>query len=189
MTACDHVRDLLLEAERAELRGVGTTSVAEHVRACPHCALVADRILAETDRLAAYLDVHAAPPTSDILRRAGIPGGVGAVPVPEAREVPGIREVPEAPDVADVPEAREVPRAPGAPSRRAARRRWVWAPVAAAAAAVAVLFLTRASRRPLPNPLPTLVAVQPTPLVEPTTRGTVAVFRTDDPDITVLWFF
>jgi hypothetical protein len=150
MTECADVRDLLLDAEPDELRGIGSTRVAEHVRACRRCARLAKRILDETDLLAAYLDERPAPPVADILGRAGVPAG---------------------------------PR----PSRRSrVRRRWLWAP---AAAAVAALFVAIESRGPAPASGPALAAFDASPVVEPATGETVAVLPTDNPDITVLWFF
>ncbi len=152
MSACDEVRDLLLEAEPDELRGVGSTTVAEHVRACLRCARVANRILDDTDLLDGYLDDRPAPPVADILRRAGVPAGPRPSPRPRVR------------------------------------RRWLWAP-AAAAAAVAALFVALESRGPEPASGPSLAAFDASPVVEAATGETVAVIPTDNPDITVLWFF
>ncbi len=46
---CEHARDALLEADRAELRGEGDAPLAAHVRTCKRCRRLAGRILdAET---------------------------------------------------------------------------------------------------------------------------------------------
>ena len=152
MSDCDDVRELLLEADPAALRGVGSTRVAVHVRTCRPCARLAAAILDETERLARYLDEGPAPAVADILRRAGVPAGPRSSPRPRVR------------------------------------RRWLWAP-AAAAAAVAALFVALESRGPAPASGPSPAAFDASPVVEPATDETVAVIPTDNPDITVLWFF
>ena len=75
-------------------------------------------------------------------------------------------------------------------TRRDVRRRWVWraAPLAAAALFAAVLLGRRraveqawpSARRPL---APADIAVE-APL-----GGSVGVFRTDNPDVVIIWFF
>ena len=75
-------------------------------------------------------------------------------------------------------------------TRRGVRRRWVWraAPLAAAALFAAVLLGRRrameqawpSARRPL---APADIAVE-APL-----GGSVGVFRTDNPDVVIIWFF
>ncbi len=81
-------------------------------------------------------------------------------------------------------------RATGTPSRP--RRPWArrsgWVALAAAAS-VAVLLLAR-DREQAPGPAPVAVAVaEPLPLVQSSPDRTVAVMQTENPDITVLWFF
>jgi len=72
------------------------------------------------------------------------------------------------------------------------RRPWTrpsaWVAVAAAAS-IAVLLITR-DRIPAPTPTAVaLAAAEPPPLVQASSDRTVAVMQTDNPDITVLWFF
>lgn len=89
MIPCAEVRELLLEAEPEELRGVGTSAVAEHVRACRACAHIAGRILAETEVLRAYLDDAPTPPLGEILRRAGVARAAEVAPaVAAGRTIP-----------------------------------------------------------------------------------------------------
>jgi len=156
MMPCTEVRELLLEAEPEELRGVGASALAEHLRACRACARIAERILAETRMLDAYLEDAPPPPLPEILRRAGV--------------------------------ARASEGAPAVPAKRTVRRRWLWAP-AAAAAAFAALFVALESRGPVTPSVSTTMPAEPPPVVEPASSATVAVMQTDNPDITVLWFF
>ena len=68
-------------------------------------------------------------------------------------------------------------------------RRAAWGSLAAAAAAVGLLFVARGSA-PVNEAAPRLAASVPAPpLVEASSAATVAVIETDNPDITVLWFF
>jgi hypothetical protein len=50
---CVQLRELLLTADPAELRGEGDTAIARHVRTCERCADAAQRILGATALLAA----------------------------------------------------------------------------------------------------------------------------------------
>lgn len=74
--------------------------------------------------------------------------------------------------------------APPRAKRITPRRHWLgWA----AAAAVAGLLFVRGDR-PLPF-TPSVAPQGPPPLVEPAPGQNVAVLATDNPDITVLWFY
>jgi hypothetical protein len=77
-----------------------------------------------------------------------------------------------------------------AAARRASRRRWVSraAPLAAAAVLAMVLLGRRADVRRAP-PAPTRFASGSDIAVEAPPGRSVAVFRTDNPDIVVIWFF
>ncbi len=52
---CSAMLTLLLEAERAELEGIGSSTVAAHVRECAACRAVASRLLTDTSTLAAHV--------------------------------------------------------------------------------------------------------------------------------------
>ena len=52
---CENSLVLLLEAEREELAGRGTSEVATHVRECARCKAVAARLLADTQVLATHV--------------------------------------------------------------------------------------------------------------------------------------
>lgn len=49
---CDHALELLLEADLSELDGVGESPLAAHVRDCAKCRAVAAQVLADTRALA-----------------------------------------------------------------------------------------------------------------------------------------
>ena len=149
MTDCPRYADALLEAELDELRGIGDTPVARHVRGCPRCASSGRRILEAHARLHGALskrpdlDVHA------LLARARASA---------ARR--------------------------GAPPRTPMRR---WIALAAAASLAAVLLWTE--REPPLDGTPWVATAQAPSVVEAPADRDVAVFETDDPDITVIWFF
>jgi hypothetical protein len=159
MTTCDRYREALLEAEPDELRGLGQTEVARHIRACAACARAGEIILGTTASLNAFLDRGVPVPDLDaVLRRAT----TSETTPPRKAEGP-------------------VPLA----SRRGSRR-WV---ALAAAASIAALLLLPERPAPLP-PLATVATATTTlPTVESAPGQTVAVFETENPDITVLWFF
>jgi anti-sigma factor RsiW len=52
---CTEARDLLLEADLAELRGEGESEVARHVRECSRCRAMAQEIVAQERALAQSL--------------------------------------------------------------------------------------------------------------------------------------
>jgi anti-sigma factor RsiW len=158
MTTCDRYRDALLEAEPDDLRGLGQTEVARHIRACPACARAGQIILETTASLNAFLGSEVPVPDLDaVLRRAT----TSQVTPPRQAERPG----------------------PVASWRGS--RRWVGL---AAAASIAALLLLPGRPAPLP-PLATVATTTPLPTVESAPGQTVAVFETENPDITVLWFF
>ena len=71
-------------------------------------------------------------------------------------------------------------------TRRAAATRRAWIPLAAAAVLAGLLLVPRSRT---PAPLPTVAPPQAVPLVEAASAGGVAILETDNPNITVLWFF
>ncbi len=75
-------------------------------------------------------------------------------------------------------------------ARRASRRRWAWraAPLAAAAVLAGVLLGRREDIRQAAPP-PGLSPAGSTIAVEAPAGRNVAVFRTANPDIVVIWFF
>ena len=67
MTKCVDVRALLLEAEREELAGDGSSQLAEHVRTCEACGAIASLILEETAELDSYLGRTPSVPDVDAI--------------------------------------------------------------------------------------------------------------------------
>lgn len=153
--SCEAVREALLVAEPDELRGESGGEVVDHLRACAQCRADADRILAGSRALDAWLGAPGRAPTLEQL------AGLGPV-------------------------------APGPAHRgswRRARPAAAWIALSAAAAAIALLV------RPPARPRPSGIAVEvppntePLPLVQDAGGRSFAVLETEDPDITVLWFF
>ena len=160
MSPCEEFLPLILEGEPHELRGEGDSRLAAHVRTCPRCAHVATQVLGETDRLDAFLVREPTRAQIDaVLERSGWEGA----PPPVGAATP--------------------PRS-AAGTRRGVRR---WTLVAAAAAVGALLLLPVRSVPPGPG-LPAASASRP-PTVEAMSGQRVAVMETENPEITVLWFF
>lgn len=158
--SCGEIRELLLEADPAELRGAGESSLALHLRGCARCAADAERVLDAQRRMAdalADLTASASPP-----------------PVP-------------------VRHLRRGWRSWAAPvSRSRTRRRLILAAAPLAAAAVVVLLLQQQSGSndllPL-EPVAAQVAIAADmPVVNVTTPHDVAIMKTADPNITVVWY-
>jgi anti-sigma factor RsiW len=161
MTTCDRFRDSLLQAEPDELRGVGDSELAAHVRTCPACGRAARTLLEATAELGAYLGrAGPAPDVAGILQRAAAPAARRVAPSPTAS--PGVRRRIRLED----------PRP--------------WVALAAAAAIAGMLLLPGPAAPPPPT-----AAADPyrLPTVESASGRTVAVLPTDNPDITVLWLF
>ncbi len=73
-----------------------------------------------------------------------------------------------------------------AATRRALSAPRAWIPLAAAAAIAAVLLVTG---NPAPRPLPAVARAETSVLVEAASARGVAIIETENPNITVLWFF
>jgi len=169
---CEDCREYLLSAEPHQLAeiagglpdGGGADGVGgdlrEHTRSCEGCASLARAILAENARLDDAVARLTVMRASEAARGETKPHGA-------------------------------VTAAPGW-SRRRAWRRWAAAlvPLAAAAALVVVIWQqaprSPASLVPLTGPA---VRVPATPAVNAIGASGVAVMRTNDPNITVVWTF
>ena len=131
MSTCTPFRELMLEADPAELRGEGSGALARHLRVCEPCSRVAAILLEETRRLDALLEEAPDVDVAGILARAGVSS---APPVPASAT--------SRPAPAPAP-----PSEPGHVRMRFPRRR-LWIPLAAAAALAALLLVRTPSVRP-----------------------------------------
>lgn len=167
MNTCKSMRQMMLTAIPQVLHGAADDPLARHISMCPACARLARQLLSQTEYLDQALDAGAPPLDVDaVLARAAAAEPDG--PVPSAAE----------------------------PRTMHARRRWMrWAPLAIAASLAALLLVVRTES---PGP-PTSVSsersgVLPSqshafPTVQSAPGRNVAVIPTDNPDITVVWYF
>lgn len=167
---CEDARALLLEADVAELDPDGSSApsspLAAHLRDCARCA-------------AAAADIHRGLAELNARLTAAVPdGAVDAIMARLAAPVAVAGEA--APDRAvagrNFPAGRSWRRSP-------------WMPVAIAAGIAGLFFVTRVRTPPPMGGTPQLVSAPALPLVESSGSAGVAVIETDNPDITVLWFF
>lgn len=201
---CNVILELILEADPDQLAGRGTSAVAAHVRKCDRCAIVARRILAQSELLAvavredAPVDLAAFAARTRFPRRALIGGsiiaaaasvlftlGVQRVPQPSANGRP-----PVAPRVAvlAVPTVRQLPASGSVRTDARARRTEVsvarvephrFAP----AHPVVTEPLTVA-------PVPETVALDAGVVtVDPPPGTRASVMRGRNPSITVVWLY
>lgn len=163
MSDCTNFLGALLEAEVDELRGYADTALSHHVAQCASCAAAAERILDANRALDRALAPTPALDVEAVLARARPAAARGGNDRSSRR-----------------PEA-------GHASRPVGRRWRAWAGLAAAASVAALILISE--REPgLPGtPDPPLKRAQA--LVEAPADRKVAVIQTDNPDITVLWFF
>lgn len=108
-------------------------------------------------------------------------------------EMDAVLGVAEAPDVETILELASRPRVAvgwraraGSGVRRFTSARRGWIPLAAAAAVAGLLLVARGGGPPALLPV---AQAQALPTVEEASTGGVAIIETDNPDITVLWFF
>ena len=149
------------------------------------CAEVRDLLLeAEPEELRG----HGASPVAEHLRTCPGCARLAAAILEETAQLEAWLEAEPSVPVAEILTRAGIPVGPRPTLRLPRRSRWVWAP-AAAAAAIAVLFVAIESRAPRPLGAPRATPPEAPPLVEATGGETVAVIQTDNPDITVLWFF
>jgi hypothetical protein len=162
--ACAGVRELMLEAEPAELRGAGDSPVALHVRACGDCRALATRMLDAQDDLAVALSALTQPRPH---RESMSPGSAA----------PGRSFGSQHPRIAR----------PSRPFRRAAI---ALAPLAAAALLVLMLHQQRnGDDLPPLQPSPDALAMAADrPLVNVASGDDVAIMSTTNPNITVVWY-
>lgn len=159
---CETARDLLLEASPRELRGLGDTELARHLRGCPRCREPARKLLEAGEGLARELEgLLESGSEEEILRavrRELAGGGAG-----EDDRTGALR----------------------------GRGLWrIAAPLAAAAALVGVLLVPEGPEPALETgrmPVPPEMARREAVEVEADRR--FAVMKTGDPKIRVVWFY
>lgn len=158
---CPEALRAILEADPSELDGRGEGPLPLHLRECPRCLAMARAILNEQDGLAAGMVAAVPSPNVDML----LDQGLGDVPDQGLGDEPaqGMRSGP-----------------------RSRRISFALLPLAAAAA-VAALFLGHRPSLPGDPYIPNQGA--PGLGLETEEGQNVAVLATDNPDITVLWFF
>lgn len=177
--ACAGVRELMLEAEPAELRGAGDSLVAVHVRRCVPCRELATGMLNAQRDLEAALDGLTGQRASDVpadptkRRPSDVPLGLteqatSAMPA----------------DLTKQPASR--PR----PSFRKRHAALALAPLAAAAMLVLLVYQQRSGDGlPRLEPLPDEIAMAGDRTVVNVTSGDdVAIMSTTNPNITVVWY-
>lgn len=178
---CHEARLALLDAEPYELRGADDGELATHLRGCAVCAADAAAILARTDTLRAAVDEAVAAGVADAAGVA-VAAGVARHRSPAEDDVAG--------------HARGVSPLRRHGSARTLTRARVLVPLATAAG-IAALVLIGSDELPMPfGPRPDDIGfhvphvdVPDAPVVNASgTRG-VAVMRTTNPDITVVWNF
>lgn len=163
---CREVTNALLIADPAELKGIGSTPVAQHVRGCDECRRRAELILAETEVLAAALAMVSQPQTAEPL-----------IPAPHAR-LDQHRLDQHVPASVENQPTRMV-RIPAA----------AWAALPLAAALASVLLVRDVQLRPDLQP-PDLLSVRhpvSVPVVNAPADRDLAVIDTGD-RITVVWY-
>jgi len=160
---CNEARGLMLEAHPSELEGSGNGILAQHIRGCGRCRYLARTVLAEEaavgEELASYVAI---PDLDELLDRAV---------EPESSE----------PEPSDLEKQERL-------WRRARFRKAGFGLVPlAAAATIAGLLLVENPRMPGDPYTPS----EPAPglAVEVPEGQNIAVLATNNPNITVLWFF
>lgn len=164
--ACAGVRDLMLEADPAELRGTGSSQVAAHVCECIPCRRLADGMLTAQLELATSLDALTA-------QRANAVGSKADLSLSQIR------------GASPAPATGRVTRVPGSMSYRRA------AGVLLAAAAALVLILYPRSGAELARPEPRterIAMAADRPVVSVTSGDEVVIMNTTNPNITVVWY-
>ena len=93
---CDRAYEAMLVAEPEELRGIGESELARHIRGCEQCERKAARILEATALLSAQLNRAAAQPRSRT-KQARVPAWL---PLPIAAAIAGMLLLNEPPEPA-----------------------------------------------------------------------------------------
>lgn len=177
MTQCAFGRDALLRADPVELAGTLETELGRHIAGCARCREAAERLLASNRLLDDFLGLAPALDVDAFLAQAALG--------PNGRA--GARGFGD-PTLRDPTMTEDAPGHAAQTDRHRLRTRWRRWTVVAAAASVAALLVARSSDRPLPGEAPVPV-VERYPTFEVPAGRDVALLQTDDPDITVLWFF
>ncbi len=169
---CAEARQAILVAELRELLAQGDSTLAVHIRGCQRCRKAAEAVVAEEEILSAGLTSLVAVPDADRVLELAL----DSLPASAHGRASGLG-----------PTHRRAGPAPLrwlSPLRRSSA--WIALPVVAAAG-LAWLFL--AGPPPLPGPSYVPSAQAPGMAAEVPPGQNVAVLKTPDPTITVLWIF
>lgn len=208
---CTQMLERLIEADPDALAGHGTSAVATHVRECARCRAVAEQLLVETRMLASVIDrgavVRRIRPAPVILAIAAA-AAVAFVMLPHQSGSPAIAAPSQAPVAAAAPTAvapvvvspalREATPVTGERARRASRS--TTGPATSRTAPAVASSQARQARVATPYPTATPVTIAPMQVtqseltheqvaVTPPPGKRVAVMRTGDPTITVVWVY
>jgi hypothetical protein len=192
---CTPALEVMLDAEPSDLAGQGTTPLAAHLSACTRCRAVAHRLHGDTRLLAA--SIVSAEAAGRMPRRAPVwvrwtPVPVGLVAALLLLLAPRTPDAP--PNVAVIGRSAEpavvIPDAVVPP------------PVVMAAAPVPIRRATRVRAYPAPIPVAavrinpasqpfalTRADAGPAVMVDPPAGQRVAVMRTSNPKLTVVWLY
>jgi len=168
---CHDAMEAMLTAEPAELRGEGASPVAFHIRDCGRCRALARTILSEQAALDAAMASAGPPRAAEAIARA-------VLDTARAQHIAPGQDA----DVESIPRKRD----PGA----ARLRNWkVAVPTLLAAVLAALLLLPRDDRDwQVPGGEGATVRAERV-AVSPPPDKSVAVFRTRNPNIKVIWFY
>jgi len=194
---CTQILERLIEADPDALAGRGTSDVAAHVRECARCRAVAEQLLAETRMLATTvgpsgLVVRRLRPTPIVLALAAV-AALAFVMLPDQPTTPTAPTTPTTVAATPAPVAAVAvvapPAAPAVVSPRAGRadagapREPRTAPLLASAYPPAVPVTVTPMQV-----LPAEASYQQVAVTPPPGKR-VAVMRTNDPAITVVWVY
>lgn len=179
---CDEMREALLSADLAELRGTGAGEVVEHLRQCDTCRADAARILAATAQLGAALAGRRLRRIRRVAAPLALAAGVALFVLlrPRAAVVAPVAATRPVPQVEPANRPRPPVRPAGPAPRVAVARTLIASPPAEAVPVTAVAYAAPQAFAP--------EALHPTPSGASAPPRHPTLLHTADPKIAVLWF-